>query len=111
VVYLLEHTKLEIVVYGAEQICASCVGAPSSLETYEWLGTALSRKFPDQPFDLTYVDIFKPNDDSKKQEFAKQVIEDNIYPVVVINDKVVAEGTPRLKPIYAEMEKYGYKTE
>lgn len=37
--------KVAIQVYGAEQICASCVGAPSSKDTFEWLKAALSRKY------------------------------------------------------------------
>jgi disulfide oxidoreductase YuzD len=37
--------------------------------------------------------------------------EDLFYPVVVIKDKIVGEGNPRLKTIFSEMEKYGYKAE
>ncbi len=39
-----------IEVFGAEIICASCVNAPSSKDTYEWLQAAIDRKFPNQPF-------------------------------------------------------------
>lgn len=108
-VYILEHTKLEIVIYGAEQVCPSCVTLPSSKETCGWLEAAISRKFPDQPFLITYVDIFNPPNETDKQEFAKKVIEEDMfYPVVLINGSVIAEGNPRLKEVYAEMEKYGY---
>ena len=46
----------------------------------------------------------------EKVEFAKRVIEEDMfYPVVVIKDKIVGEGNPRLKTIFTELEKYGYK--
>lgn len=103
--------NLEIVLYGAETLCPSCVHLPSSKETFEWLEAAVSRKFPNQPFTFVYVDIFQPPVDEEKQAFAKRVIEEDMfYPVVVIKDKVVGEGNPRLKTIYAELEKYGYSS-
>ncbi len=106
----MEDTIVEIVVYGAEQVCPSCVSLPSSKETYEWLDASISRKFPNQPFSLTYVDIFEPPNDVIKQKFANKVIdEDLFYPVVVIDGNIVAEGSPRLKVIFAEMEGRGYK--
>lgn len=101
---------VEITVYGAEQICASCVNLPSSKETFEWLEAALKRKYPDQPFMITYVDIFNPPEDETKKAFANRVIEEDLfYPVVLVEDTIVGEGNPRLKTIYEEMEKYGYK--
>lgn len=106
----MENVQVEIIVYGAEQICPSCVNLPSSKETCEWLEAAISRKFPDQPFRISYVDIYNPPQEQEKKEFAERVIkEDMFYPVVVIKDHVVGEGNPRLKNIYAELEKYGYK--
>ena len=103
-------TTVEIILYGADQLCPSCVNLPSSKETFEWLEAAISRKFPEHPVKMTYVDIFQPPNDSEKGNFAKRVIdEDLFYPVVVIKDKIVGEGNPRLKTIFAELEKYGYK--
>ncbi|HWO98379.1 MAG TPA: YuzD family protein [Bacillus sp. (in: firmicutes)] len=102
--------KVEVCVYGAEVICASCVNLPSSKETYEWLEAAISRKFPDQPFDLAYIDIHHPPEDSEKKQFAQQIIdEDLFYPVVVIKGEIVGEGNPKLKRIYEELQKYGYQ--
>jgi disulfide oxidoreductase YuzD len=101
----------EICVYGADVLCPSCVNLPSSKETYDWLDAAISRKFPDQPFTITYVDIHKTVEDQEKKLFAERVIEEDMfYPVVVINGEIVGEGNPRLKTIYAELEKYGYQT-
>lgn len=99
-----------ITLYGAETLCPSCVNLPSSKETFEWLQAAISRKFPDQPFKLEYIDIFNPPEDEEKKEFAEKVIQgEYFYPVVLIGDKVVGEGNPRLKTIFNELEKYGYE--
>jgi disulfide oxidoreductase YuzD len=106
----MTNSTVEIILYGAEQLCPSCVNLPSSKETFEWLEAALSRKYPEQSFKMTYVDIFQPPNDPEKENFAKRVIEEDMfYPVVVIKNKIVGEGNPRLKTVFLEMEKYGYK--
>jgi disulfide oxidoreductase YuzD len=100
---------VEIAIYGAKQICASCVHLPSSIETYEWLEVAVNRKFPNQPFKFTYTDIYEPPEEEEKKRFAQKVIdEDLFYPVVVVAGKIVGEGNARLKTIYSELESYGY---
>lgn len=105
----MEKEKLEIVVYGAEQVCASCVNAPSSKDTFEWLDAALTRKFPKQPFQITYVDIFQEQQNDEHIEFCRQIIEDDLfYPVVVIEKEIVGEGIIQLKKIVQAMEQYGY---
>lgn len=102
--------KAEICVYGAEVLCPSCVNLPSSKETYEWLEAALSRKYPDQPFEISYIDIHSPPNDEEKLEFVEKILNDEyFYPLVTVNGTVVGEGNPRLKNVYAEMEKSGYK--
>lgn len=101
--------ELEVSIYGADQICASCVNLPSSKDTYEWLQAALSRKFPDQQFAINYYDIFHVHDSAEKQSFCKRIVEEELfYPLVVIEGEIVGEGNPKLKKIYAEFEKYGY---
>ena len=100
---------VEIYVYGAEVLCPSCVNLPSSKETFEWLQAAISRKYPHQPFSITNVDINHPPNDPKIKEFSSRVIEEEMfYPIVVVEDVIAGEGNPKLKTIYAEMEKYGY---
>ncbi|WP_066372047.1 YuzD family protein [Neobacillus fumarioli] len=106
----MEFSEVEIVLYGAQNLCPSCVNLPSSKETFEWIEAAIGRKFPAQSVKMTYVDIYQPPEEPEKLHFAKKVIEEDMfYPVVVIKDKVVGEGNPRLKTIFAELEKYGYK--
>ncbi len=63
-----------ITVYGAEQICASCVGAPGSRDTYEWLQAAIGRKYIDDSINYEYVDIDNPPEIDKHKEFAKQIV-------------------------------------
>jgi disulfide oxidoreductase YuzD len=101
--------EIEVSIYGAEQICASCVNLPSSKDTYEWLQAALSRKFPEQTFQIKYYDIFQAKYTEDKNKFCQKIIEEDLfYPVVVIEGEIVGEGNPKLKKIYAEFEKYGY---
>ncbi|SFD50526.1 Disulfide oxidoreductase YuzD [Bacillus sp. OV194] len=102
-------SQIIIKVFGGEQKCASCVNLPTSKETAEWLEAAISRKFPEQLFSIEYVDIFSPTE-GENQKFALQILEEDLfYPVVVINNKIVAEGNPRLKDIYEIMEQHGYR--
>ncbi|WP_100013224.1 YuzD family protein [Lentibacillus sediminis] len=102
--------KIMITVYGAEQICASCVGAPGSKDTYEWLQAAIDRKYHSEPVEYEYVDINYPPQVEKHQQFAERVLEEDMfYPIVFINDEMVAEGIPRLKPIYKELDNQGLK--
>jgi disulfide oxidoreductase YuzD len=100
---------VEICVYGAEILCPSCVNLPSAKETYEWLEAALKRKYVDQPFNITYIDIHQPPNDPEKQEIVEKIINDDyFYPLVIIEGTVVGEGNPRLKRVYEEMEQHGY---
>ncbi|WP_416828532.1 YuzD family protein [Ectobacillus polymachus] len=97
---------MKISVYGAEVTCASCVGMPSSKETYEWLQAAIGRKYPNYQFHFEYVNIFDPQVEEEKRAFSQRVIdEDLFYPVVLVNGTIVGEGNPRLKDVYAEIEK------
>ena len=98
---------LEIMVYGAKERCASCVNAPSSLETASWLEAALSRVYDQHLVQVRYVDIFDPQTE-REEKFAKRVVEEDLwYPVVVIGDKVITEGNPDLKVIYKELDALG----
>lgn len=101
--------KVNIEIYGAAIVCASCVNAPSSKDTYEWLQAAINRKYPDQPYDIEYIDIDSEISNEKQKNIAEQVRNDEFfYPLVMIEDEMIGEGYIQLKPVFAELEKHGY---
>ncbi len=100
---------VNVQVYGTKVICASCVGMPSSTETFEWLQAAIGRKYEGQEnkFNFEYIDFQEEQEDEDKKAFAERVVdEDLFYPVVLVNGEIVGEGNPRLKDVYEEIEKY-----
>ncbi|WP_099160011.1 YuzD family protein [Virgibacillus ndiopensis] len=100
--------KVRITLYGAEQICASCVGAPGSKDTYEWLQAAIGRKYYDNNLEYEYIDINQPPNIEKHQRFVERIFEENLfYPIVFVNEDMVAEGIPQLKTIYKQLDKNG----
>lgn len=105
----MSQSAVKIEVYGAEVICASCVNAPSSKDTYEWLEAAISRKYPEQPFTIDYIDIDQEITDTHQQEIAEKIREDEyFYPLVMINDEMIGEGHIQLKPVFNALEANGY---
>ncbi|WP_445002813.1 DUF1462 family protein [Exiguobacterium alkaliphilum] len=91
---------MKITVYGTEVQCASCVGAPSSIETYEWLQSALGRKYPEHHFEFEYIDFEKVED-----EFSEALKQDEwFYPLVLLNGEVVDEGVVQLRKVYAAID-------
>ena len=100
---------VNVQVYGTKVICASCVGMPSSTETFEWLQAAIGRKYEGQEnkFNFEYIDFQQEQEDKDKKAFAERVVEEDLfYPVVLVNGEIVGEGNPRLKDVYEEIEKY-----
>ena len=100
---------VNVQVYGTKVICASCVGMPSSTETFEWLQAAIGRKYEGQEnkFNFEYIDFQEEQEDEEKKAFAERVVEEDLfYPVVLVNGEIVGEGNPRLKDVYEEIEKY-----
>lgn len=105
----MTENRVKIEIYGADIVCASCVNAPSSKDTYEWLQAAITRKFPDQPFDIEYIDIEADIQNVKQQQIAEQVLNDEFfYPLVMIENEVIGEGYIQLKPVFNALETYGY---
>ncbi|ALC84600.1 disulfide oxidoreductase [Bacillus sp. FJAT-22090] len=103
---------INIEIFGADIVCASCVNAPSSKDTYEWLQAAIDRKFPNHQVSFTYIDIEKPIENKKYQTIANRIADDEFfYPLVMLNEEVIGEGYIQLKPVYAALEKYGYVSE
>jgi len=106
----MSNQTVKVTVYGREQICASCVGAPGSKETYEWLQAAIGRKYSgdDETVQYSYIDIDQPTNSKGDAAFIEKMFEEDMfYPIVFVNDELVAEGIPRLKPIYHALERHG----
>lgn len=96
---------MELTIYGATTICPSCVGMPSSKETYEWLIAAVGRKYPNHNITFTYIDINNPSTSEPYKSMTERIIEEDLfYPVVAAGSEVIAEGNPRLKDIYSFIE-------
>ncbi|MCT2535880.1 YuzD family protein [Aquibacillus koreensis] len=101
----MTQPKVNITVYGADRICASCVNAPGSKDTYEWLQAAVFRKFNKNKFEFVYVDIDQPATSQKHEKYIEQLESDALfYPLIVIDDEVVGEGIPTIKPIMQVIE-------
>lgn len=99
---------LDIVVYGSDAPCQSCLHAPSPKETMEWIEAAVTRKYPEQSLAVRYVDLNQPETEQDRS-FCERILTDEFfYPLVVINGEVAGEGDPRLKTIYQMIEKHGY---
>ena len=99
-----------IEVYGANIICASCVNAPSSKDTYEWLQAAIARKFPGQDVTYRFINIDDALENERDIDYANRIQEDEFfYPLVLINDEVVGEGYVQIRPVYEALERLGYK--
>lgn len=98
--------KAEVLVYGAEELCASCVNLPSAEETASWLTAALGRKYGDG-VSVRYVDIHDPEGEAETA-FSRRIMEEDLwYPVVVIDGEIVGEGNPRLKEIQRKLKDLG----
>lgn len=107
----MSDTHVEIEIYGASVQCASCVNAPSSVDTYEWLQAAISRKYPHNTFNITYIDIEAPIENERQTIWAEKVTNDEFfYPLVLINEEVIGEGYIQLKPVFTALEKHGFQS-
>ncbi|WP_138420264.1 YuzD family protein [Aquibacillus sediminis] len=101
----MSTSRIVLTVYGADRICASCVNAPGSKETYEWLQAAIARKYETASIEYEYIDIDQP---PRNDTFIEKINNDELfYPLVLVNGEIVAEGIPRLKPIYHALEQLG----
>lgn len=106
----INNVKIEV--FGANVICASCVNAPSSKDTYEWLQAAIDRKYPNQPYEIEYIDIDGDIIDDRRNEIAEQIRHDEyFYPLVMIDGEMIGEGHIQLKPVFHALEKAGYVAE
>ena len=100
-------TKVSVVVYGADVVCASCVNAPTSKDTFEWIQPLLKRKFQQHHFEFTYIDIENDTENltDHDQQFIERIQEDELfYPLVTINEEYVSDGYVQLKDITKFMD-------
>lgn len=101
--------KPTIEIFGADIICASCVNAPSSKDTYEWLDAAIRRKYPEHAFIIRYIDIENELTDERDAQYAARIQDDEFfYPLVLIDDEVIGEGYIQLKPVFEKLEALGF---
>lgn len=99
------QNKAVLKVYGREQICASCVGAPGSIDTYEWLQAAINRKFDSTNIDYEYIDMDQPQEDEQDAQLIEQMEEEDwLFPLVMLNKEIIAEGIPHIKKIYEAID-------
>lgn len=89
---------MEILVFGAEQLCASCVQMPSAKDTAEWLQAALSRRLGEGIL-VKYVDI-DGHLSAEEKPWAERILAgEYFYPLVVYKNQVIGEGNPKLTEI------------
>ncbi|BAU26873.1 disulfide oxidoreductase YuzD [Aneurinibacillus soli] len=94
---------MELLVFGAEQLCASCAHLPSARDTAEWLEAALHRKYG-EAITVRYVDIYSELAGMEAEFAARIRAEELWYPLVVLNGMIVGEGSPKLKEIEHAIE-------
>ncbi|WP_020007830.1 YuzD family protein [Salinicoccus albus] len=101
--------KYVVNVYGRDVLCASCVNAPGSKETYEWLQAILDRKYPERDINYNYIDMDREeNLTDYDQDIIERIDDDELfYPLVAINDEIVQDGHVQLKPIKRWFEEKG----
>lgn len=105
----MTNTKPTIEIFGASIVCASCVNAPSSKDTYEWLQAAIDRKYPQQDYAIRYIDIEQPIENERDKQWAERINDDEFfYPLVLINDEMIGEGYIQLKPVFTKLESLGF---
>ncbi|UTH14403.1 DUF1462 family protein [Macrococcus equipercicus] len=86
--------SIKVNVYGADAVCASCVNAPTSKDIYDWIQPNLKRKFEQLSFTFNYIDIADEEGLSDyDQSLLEQIENDELfYPLVTMNDDIVADG-------------------
>lgn len=90
--------QMEILVFGAQQLCASCVQMPSAKDTAEWLQAALTRRLG-EGIRVKYVDI-EGYLSTEEKKWAEKILDgDYFYPLVVYKNQVIGEGNPKLTEI------------
>ncbi|TDM27068.1 DUF1462 family protein [Macrococcoides caseolyticum] len=92
---------INVIIYGADVVCASCVNAPTSKDIYDWIQPNLKRKFPGLTFNFSYIDI---NNSSNLTDHDENIIEqinndELFYPLITMDDEIVADGYIQLPQV------------
>ena len=100
-----EPKVIDVIVYGAQQLCPSCLHLPSSEETASWLKAALDRDYG-EAVRVRYVDI--DHSQNQTDPYVQGILSDHYaYPLVVIDGEVIGEGNPRIKAIRRKLDDLG----
>ncbi|WP_340392143.1 YuzD family protein [Macrococcoides caseolyticum] len=104
---------INVIIYGADVVCASCVNAPTSKDIYDWIQPNLKRKFPELTFNFSYIDI---NNSSNLTDHDENIIEqinndELFYPLITMDDEIVADGYIQLPQVTKFVEKKYIKSD
>ncbi|GGL53162.1 DUF1462 family protein [Sporolactobacillus putidus] len=99
---------MELTVYGAEAACTSCIQAPSSRATAEWLEAAVTRKYGNK-VTVRYVDLENPETERDRLYCDKVSADEYFYPLVVSGDTVLGDGFISLKPVFHFLDEHGFE--
>ncbi|MDJ1109037.1 YuzD family protein [Macrococcus caseolyticus] len=99
---------INVIIYGADVVCASCVNAPTSKDIYDWIQPNLKRKFPELTFNFSYIDI---NNSSNLTDHDENIIEqinndELFYPLIAMDDEIVADGYIQLPQVTKFVERH-----
>lgn len=104
--------SVKVNVYGADIVCASCVNAPTSKDIYDWIQPNLKRKYENLNFVYHYIDINDKEGHSDYDQSIVERIEDDelFYPLVTMNDEIVADGYIQLPQLTRFVEEHFIKS-
>ena len=92
---------INVKVYGADIVCASCVNAPTSKDIFDWIKPNLERKYPNLQFNYSYIDIMNTTEPSDvDQSYIEKINDDELfYPLITMDDNIVADGYIQLPQV------------
>lgn len=102
---------INVIIYGADVVCASCVNAPTSKDIFDWIQPNLNRKFPELEFTYSYIDIHQTENLTDHDEnIIEQINNDELfYPLITMNDEIVADGYIQLPQVTKFVEEHYMK--
>ena len=102
---------INVIIYGADVVCASCVNAPTSKDIYDWIQPNLKRKFPELTFNFSYINN-SSNLTDHDENIIEQINNDELfYPLITMDDEIVADGYIQLPQVTKFVEKKYIKSD